>query len=80
MTIAEVAQTEYTLRVIALEEKARSLPDTMPLTRRQVHWWAKIAYRAAKAEQVNPDNPPIKCGTCGGERVCDIEHHRSLIG
>lgn len=37
--------------------------------------YAGIASRAADAEVTNPDNPPVRCGLCGGVERCDISWH-----
>lgn len=46
------------------------------------HWAAelitmsRLAYRAARAEKMDPPPSPAGCGICGGARVCDLLAHR----
>jgi hypothetical protein len=77
MTTAEVAQVDYVADQIRLDDAARALPATQPLTARTIRNYARIAYRAAKAERENPDSPERMCGTCHGVRRCDIQAHRN---
>ncbi len=77
MTTAEVAQVTYIERQIALDDKARALPASQPLTARTIRNYAAIAYRAAKAEMDDPEPPERMCALCHGVRRCDLEAHRS---
>ena len=47
----------------------------MPLTRRYARNMAAVAYRAAKAEQTDPEPAPASCGICGGVFTCFIRVH-----
>ena len=77
MTTAEVAQVEYLARSVLMEDEARTLPPSQPLSARYLRNAARIAYRASKAEIDNPDSPERMCGTCHGVRRCDIQAHRN---
>lgn len=75
MTIAEVAQVRYVERQIWLDDKAREIAPTMPLSARVVRNYARIAYGAAKAEQTNPEPGVRPCGICRGVQACDWMAH-----
>ena len=78
MTIGEVAQVNYTERSISIEVEANSQPDRMPLTARKLHYYARIAYRAGRAEKLDPEPGVDPCVICRGVRVCDIQAHLAL--
>ncbi len=78
MTIAEVAQVEYVAMQIRLDDQARNTPATMPLTVRQIRNYARIAWRAAKAELDNPKPRMVQCGVCQGVDKCDKELHQHV--
>ncbi len=79
MTTAEVAQVRYVERQIWLDDKARDTPAAQPLTARTLRNYARIAYRAAKAEKDNPEPAMVRsCPICCGVRVCDWDAHRRV--
>ena len=75
MTRGETAQVDYVADVIRLDDHARELPNTMALTKRIVRQYAAIAYRAGRAEYVNPEPRVRPCGICHGVRSCDWDIH-----
>lgn len=77
MTTATDAQVDYTLRSMSLEDEARALPRSAPLSARYVRHMAQIAYRAAKAELDDPEPPERMCSVCHGSRRCDLDAHRN---
>lgn len=78
MTIGEVAQVNYTERSISIEVAAKSQPAHMPLTARKLHRYAQIAYRAGRAEKLDPPWGEDPCVICRGVRTCDITAHLAL--
>jgi hypothetical protein len=75
LSTRQAAQVDYTLDTVRLDDYARSLPSTMPLTARTVRHWAAITYRAGMAEKDNPEPRVRPCGICGGVRQCDWDKH-----
>lgn len=79
MNIAEVAQTSYVEAQIRLDEDARNARvNGAPLTAGIIRNWAKIAWRAARAERTDPEPDPVRpCPICCGVRACDWPAHQS---
>lgn len=78
MNIAEKLQVQYTERQIRLDDIARrDLAKGEALTARIHRNFARIAYRAAKAEVDDPEPGPRPCSLCKGVRTCDIKAHRA---
>jgi hypothetical protein len=75
VTRGETAQVDYVADVIRLDDFARDLPSTMPLTQRIVRNYAAVAYRAGKAEYTDPEPRVRPCGICHGIRSCDWAVH-----
>jgi len=68
-------KVDYVADVVRLDGFARDLPPTMTLTKGIVRQYAAIAYRAGRAEYVNPEPRVRPCGICGGIRSCDWAKH-----
>lgn len=79
MNVAELAQVAYTADQIRLDDDARGAAENgAALTAGVIRNYAKIAYRAAKAEKADPD-PLLEvrpCYICCGVRTCDIPAHQ----
>ena len=76
MNAAEV----YASRSLQLDKDARLLPTSMALTYRIAKHYAFIAYRAARAEVLDPDpDPNSPCAVCGGTMVCYWKLHLEVI-
>ena len=71
MTRGETAQVDYVADVVRLDDYARSIVATMPLSSRVVRNYAAIAYRAGRAEYTDPEPRVRPCGICRGVRSCD---------
>lgn len=76
---AEVASRDYMADQVALDDEARLTPATMPLTARYRRHMAAVAYRAARAEQTDPEPGNRPCGICHGIAKCLIAVHRGLV-
>lgn len=80
MTIAEAAESaavDYVLYQVELDDEAReTAAHGATLTAGVLRNYARIAYRAAKAEKANPDSPVRPCPICCGVNVCDWAAHR----
>lgn len=78
MTIAEVAQVDYTAACIRIEQMARDMSivgdsDKAALFR----FYASIAYAAGRAERIDPEPSAVSiCGICHGFLACDWDVHR----
>ncbi len=72
VTIAEVAADAY------LDDTARGMGPALALSARVVRQYARIAYRAARAEQLDPEPELAPCRVCRGVRVCDLTAHGAL--
>lgn len=57
---ARMIADNYRAMSESLERKAAELPKTMPLSARIVRHWARIAWEAARAEEINPDTPTFR--------------------
>lgn len=75
---AEVASRHYIEDQVALDDEARQTPSTMPLTARYRRNMAAVAYRAARAEKLDPEPGVRPCGICHGVAKCLIAVHRGL--
>ena len=76
LTYAELAQVDYALRIIDLDEHARALADAgYALQSRVVRHQSAILFRAARAEQVDPEPRVAPCSVCHGVRSCDRAAH-----
>jgi hypothetical protein len=78
-TAAESARLDYLEDQVALDDEARATPSTMPLTARYRRHMAAVAYRAARAEQIDPEPEVRPCHICRGVRACDFAAH-GLVG
>ena len=78
MTIAEVAQVEYVAMQIRIDDFARELAVKAPLKAAIYRNYARIAWRAAKAELDNPKPRMVQCGVCQGVDKCDKELHQHV--
>jgi hypothetical protein len=81
MTTAEVAQVEYTAATIQLDDLARELATVGDAEKsKYTRHAAAIAYRAARAERLNPEPSAVSiCGVCHGFLACDWDAHRKLF-
>lgn len=80
LTIAEVAQVDYTADCCRLDDLARELARVgSALTAARVRHQAAIAYRAGRAEKIDPEPEIRQCSLCRGVQACDIKAHLSWV-
>ena len=76
MTNAEVAQVDYTAACIRLDDTARDLERAGSAQMAAVYrGQAALAYRAGRAERINPEPELAPCHICHGVLRCDKEAH-----
>jgi len=79
-TLAELAQVDLAVRIIALTEYADDLAAIgYPLQSRVIHHKAQLVYRAARAERLDPEPRLAPCGICHGVRSCDWTAHQEAL-
>jgi hypothetical protein len=79
MTTGETAQVDYVTDVVRLEDFARDILPTMPISVRIVRNYAAIAYRAGRAEMIDPEPRVRPCRICHGIRSCDWSVHLEVV-
>jgi hypothetical protein len=76
MTTAEVARGAYVEAQIRLDVQARRTPAGMPITAATIRNYARIAWRAARAELDDPEPDAVRpCPICRGVEVCNLAKH-----
>lgn len=81
MTAAQDAQAAYIAMQVWLDDVAREQAnDGRPLESAKTRHKAAIAYRAARAERIDPEPDSVRpCSTCHGVRVCDWMLHGARV-
>jgi len=79
-TLAELAQVDYTVRIIEISEHATNLAAAgYPLQARVARHKAGMVFRAARAERLDPEPRLAPCGVCHGVRACDWTAHQEAL-